>query len=288
MERVGHPLFLIGAMALWWALGKNDVAMLVVLVSTLVLIGAVEQLVPAQPQWRVSSAAQRRLVALYILGAVVSGVLIAGYRAALVPALDGVRNGIGAAIWPGDWPLVVQILLLYLAADFIYYWIHRAIHRSPAFWRLTGHGFHHGFHNLHAINAGTSHPFELVFVVLPLVLLASLFGAPADAVSGAGVLLIVNATLAHANVHMETPGLSWVFTCSNQHRRHHSAVFEDSNTNYACNAILWDRVFGTYSRGPVPQTGIGPTQPGLWRMFLLPFREPEGVDTVVTRTREST
>src|SRR5687767_5600578 len=94
MERVGHPLFLVGAMALWWALGKNDVAMLVVVVSTLVLIGAVEQLVPAQPQWQVSSAAQRRLVALYILGAVVSGVLIAGYRAVLVPALDGVRNGV--------------------------------------------------------------------------------------------------------------------------------------------------------------------------------------------------
>jgi hypothetical protein len=36
----------------------------------------------------------------------------------------------------------------------------------------------------------------------------------------------------------------------------------------------------------VRQTGIGPTQPGLWRMFLLPFREPHDVDTVSTRAQD--
>jgi len=91
--------------------------------------------------------------------------------------------------------------------------------------------------------------------------------------------------LAHANVSMNTPVLAWFMTHSNHYRRHHSQEFNTSNTNYACNAILWDRVFGTYSEASVQQTGIGPVQPTMTEMFLLPFREPEQADTVATRRR---
>ncbi|MEG3190802.1 sterol desaturase family protein [Lysobacter sp. D1-1-M9] len=121
--------------------------------------------------------------------------------------------------------------------------IHRAIHRFGWFWRLSGHGVHHAFHNLHALSVSATHPLETLFLTLPMVLLAGLFGAPAEAVAGAVVLLVVDGTLAHANLRMDTPVVNWLFTSSNQHRRHHSQVFEDSNSNYACNAILWDRLF---------------------------------------------
>lgn len=282
---VGHPLLLAGALGLWWTLGADDGAMLATLASVLSISMLLERLVPAEPAWRQGLGATLRLAGLYLLGLIVSGALIAAYESLLPATLAGVRERIGAAVWPAGWPVLAQALLLYFASDFIYYWIHRAIHRWPLLWRMSGHGFHHGFHNLHAINAGASHPFELVPLALPLVLSAVVSGAPGEAVGAAGILLLSNATLAHANVRMETPLFSALFTCSDQHRRHHSAVFEDSNTNFACNAILWDRVFGTYSRGPVLQTGIGPTQPPLWRMFLLPFAEPEDVDTVATRAR---
>lgn len=284
---VGHPLLLAGALGLWWTLGRSDGATLATLASVLAVSMLLERLVPAEPTWRQGVVATLQLAGLYLLGLVVSGALIAAYESLLPAALAGVRERIGAALWPAGWPLLAQALLLYFASDFIYYWIHRAIHRWPLLWRMSGHGFHHGFQNLHAINAGASHPFELVPIALPLVLLAVVTGAPGEAVGAAGILLLSNATLAHANVRMETPVFSALFTCSDQHRRHHSAVFEDSNTNYACNAILWDRVFGTYSCGPVRQTGIGPTQPGLWRMFMLPFKEPDGVDTVASRARET-
>ncbi len=84
---------------------------------------------------------------------------------------------------------------------------------------------------------------------------------------------------------MNAPLFNLLFTSSDQHRRHHSAIFAESNTNYACNAIVWDRLFGTFSRGPVAQTGIGPSQPGLWQLFLLPLREPADADTVASRPR---
>ncbi len=283
----GHPLLLAGALGLWWVLGANEGAMLATLAAVLAVSMLLERLIPAEPTWRLGLGATLRLAGVYLLSLIVSGGLIAAYESLLPAALAGVRARLGLAVWPADWPLLAQALLLFFASDLFYYWVHRGIHRWPLLWRVSGHGFHHGFQNLHAINVGSNHPFELVLIALPLVLVAAAFGAPAAAVDMAGVLLMTNAMLAHANVRMETPVFSALLTCSDQHRRHHSAVFEDSNTNYACNAILWDRIFGTYSRGPVRQTGIGPTQPGLWRMFMLPFGEPDGVDTVATRARKS-
>jgi sterol desaturase/sphingolipid hydroxylase (fatty acid hydroxylase superfamily) len=260
--------------------------MLASLATALLVSMALERLIPAVPEWRLGIGATLRLAGLYLLGLVISGTIIAGYESVLPAALSDVRARIGTALWPTAWPLLAQALLLYFASDFLYYWTHRAIHRWPLLWRATGHGFHHGFQNLHTINAGVSHPFELVPLALPLVLLAAVFGPPDEALGAAAVLLLTNANLAHANIRMQTPIFNLFFTSSDQHRRHHSAVFEESNTNYACNAILWDRLFGTYSRGEVRQTGIGPTQPSLWQMFLLPFREPNDADTVATRTRE--
>lgn len=281
----GHPLLLATALGTWWTLGADQNAALAALLATMLAAMILERLIPAMPAWRLGVGATLRLAAVYVLGLMVSAALIATYESLLPTALAGVRAHIAQTIRPADWPVPVQALSLYFASDFVYYWIHRSIHRFPWLWRITGHGFHHGFQNMHAINAGANHPFELVFVVLPLVLLASVSGASDQAVGAAGVLLVGNVTLAHANLRMRTPVFSFFFTSADQHRRHHSAVFEESNTNYACNAILWDRLFGTYSRGEVLQTGIGPTQPTLWRMFLLPFREPEDADTIASRSR---
>ena len=51
------------------------------------------------------------------------------------------------------------------------------------------------------------------------------------------------------------------------------------------NMLIWDRLFGTFGQGPVAQTGIGPSQPGLWQLFQLPLREPVDADTVSSRPR---
>jgi len=254
------------------------------LVLSLLLMEILERLVPAVPRWHQNGGEKLRLAIVYIVVLILLGTVVLAYENLLFPAFAGFRDGFGSEIWPANWPIVFELLILYFASDFIYYWIHRAIHSSSILWRISGHGFHHAFHNLHAINVNATHPFEILFLAVPMVLLAAIFGASGEAVVGATVLLAVNATLAHANIRMETPVFNWFFTSSNQHRRHHSVVFEESNTNYACNAIVWDRLFGTYSCGEVQQTGIGPRQPGLWKLVMLPFREPGDADTVSSRS----
>ena len=281
VEKVAHPLILTMAFALWLALDRDEGAVLIALISAIALMEILERIVPAKPRWHQSAGEKLRLVGLYFLLLMVSALVVAVYDGVLLPALQGLIGG--QTFWPQGWPMLIQVLMLYFMADFIYYWIHRAIHRSSLLWRISGHGMHHAFHNLHALNSGATHPLEVLFLALPMIILAAIFGAPVEAIAGAQVLLVTNAVMAHANVSMDTPIFNWFFTNSNQHRRHHSNVFEQSNSNYACNAILWDRLFGTYNRETVEQTGIGPTQPSIRQMMQLPWREPDDADTVAER-----
>lgn len=93
---VGHPLLLAGALGLWWTLGANDGAMLATLASVLVVSMLLERLIPAEPAWRLGPGATLLLAALYLLGLIVSGALIAGYESLLPAALAGVSEQVGA------------------------------------------------------------------------------------------------------------------------------------------------------------------------------------------------
>ena len=283
VEIWAHPSILAAATALWLTMDRSALAFLIALIGVQVVLAVLERWVPAQPHWQQSASDKWSLAGLFLGGLIVFQMITATYAATLAPPLVQARSALGLDLWPTRWPVLAQVWLLYFASDFIYYWIHRAIHASAGFWRLSGHGFHHAFQNMHAINAGASHPLEFLFLALPLVVLGAMFGGPEEAMLGASMLLVVNASLAHANVRMHTPILRWLLTTSAHHQRHHSNVFEDGNTNFSCNAIIWDRLFGTYSEGPVAQTGIGPVEPTFWQKLLLPIREPVYADTAASR-----
>lgn len=283
-ERLAHPLLLGGAYLIWLAMGRGGEAMIVAFIAAFAVLMVLEWRVPAMPEWRLRPGQRAALAGLYVMTFALFAAFTAIYEATFVQPLVAVRGALGLG-WPDGLPVLAQVLLLFFASDFIYYWIHRAIHRWGFLWKASGHGFHHAFQNLHALNVGANHPFELVMLTLPMVLVATVFGAPGEIVAGATLLVSVNAASAHANVRMDAPVFSWVFTSANQHRRHHSSEFAVSNTNFGCNVILWDRLFGTFSKGDVQQTGIGPSEPTLGQKFMLPFREPPYADTVATRAR---
>ena len=282
-QTLTHPLLLLGALGLWWALDKSEIAALAALVASQAVLAFLEATAPAVPHWRQTPKHKLGLAAVYVATLVVFGLVLSLYEWLLAPSLVHARDAWGLALWPTGWPLLAQVVLLFFASEFIYYWIHRAIHASSLFWRLSGHGFHHAYQNLHALNSGATHPLEVLFLALPALLITALFGGTAEAAAGATTLLVVNASIVHANVHTDTPGLRWLVTSSSHHRRHHSSVFEDSNSNYSCNAIIWDRLFGTFSEGAVTQTGIGPHEPTFLQKLLLPLREPVYADTAATR-----
>lgn len=275
-ERLGHPLILLFAFGLWTQLGRNELALLAALSGALALLHLLEALQPERPDWVLSAAGRWRLLGALLLMLVLSSLVNELYSALMRPLLPALVDG--AAL-----PLLLQIAVLFFGADLVYYGVHRGIHRWAWLWRASGHGVHHSFHKLQAAHFALTHPFELLLLALPMLLVAALLGASSQAVAGATLMLVVNAALAHSNLRFATPGLQALLTHNHQHRLHHSQDFDDSNRNFACNAIVWDRLFGTYREGAVAATGIGPRQPGLAEMLKLPFVEPGDVDTVASR-----
>ena len=269
LRAIGQPLLLLIAAGLWMALGGGMEAVSLTIILMLALLFVLERWQTRRRDWRQSPLEKAVLVGAWIVLGIMLGLISEGYGQILYtlplpPEL--------ASAWPHAWPWPMQALLLFLLSDFVYYWIHRAIHTWPWLWRASGHGVHHAFHNLHAVNAGVTHPFELLLLALPIVLVGSLFSISPTVVAAAIVLLGTNSLLVHANLDLGAPGIRWFITTGADHRLHHSMVREQSDRNFACNAILWDRLFGTYQSGEVEQTGTGPRQPRALELLMLPFR----------------
>jgi len=271
LSSIGQPLLLVTALAIWVALGASMEAVSVTIIAMLALFFVLERWQTRRRDWRQSSLEKAALAGAWIVLGVMLGLISEGYGQVLYtlplpPELS--------LVWPWALPWPVQALLLFLVSDFVYYWIHRAIHTWPWLWRASGHGVHHAFHNLHAVNAGVTHPFELLLLALPIVLVGALFSIDPSVVAAAIVLLGTNSLLVHANLDLGAPGIRWIITTGADHRLHHSMIREHSDRNFACNAIVWDRLFGTYQSGEVEQTGTGPRQPGALELLMSPFKPP--------------
>lgn len=270
--------FLIVTVLLVWFYNQNSafVYPLIVLGIQLVL-GLTEHKLPARSDWVPAAKQKFGLVILVFCIFVYSATIAAPiYNETLNPLLSGLREQLGLDIWPTSWPILGQVLMAFFLSELIWYWLHRAEHRWSAVWRISGHGAHHAFKKLNAINFGANHPMEYFVLLIPGAVVELLFGAGL-AVAGAAVLVVTQASIAHSNIKMNSRGIGLLFTTNRFHIHHHSMILEESNTNYGCAAIIWDRIFATFQDEPTLETGIGPTEPSTWKKFLMPVKEPEDI-----------
>ena len=268
-----QPLLMASALFVWWFNKEEPIIYPAIIVAVQIVLGLCEHFFPARTEWRQTAkekAANIGMVFLLYVLLVFVGTLYAQH---LTGPLEALRASLSLDIWPHTWPILVQLLMVFFLGEFVWYWMHRAEHRWSLVWRLSGHGSHHSFKRLEAINFGLNHPLEAFFLVFPSLFIELLFGV-GIAAAGAGVLTTVLASIAHANISLNSRVIGWFFTTNEYHIRHHSIVLDESNTNYGCAAILWDRVFRTWSPGYTKETGVGPTEPSLAEKLMMPWREP--------------
>ncbi len=271
-----QPALLVGALALWLPLRGRPELYLFILVAVQVVLGVLEHFFPARADWVQSPREKLTNLALVTAFTAFAGGVGALYRGALSEPLAELRASLGLDLWPGDSPLATRVLMAFLASELVWYGIHRSEHRFAWLWRVSGHGVHHSFKRLNAINFNANHPLEAFLILIPMSLLTLVLGVGEEA--GAASLLVgVNASLVHSNLKLNAKGIGWLFTTNLYHFRHHSRVFEESNTNYGCATIVWDRLFGTFAEGPTRELGIGPSEPRMWEKLLLPVRQPADV-----------
>jgi sterol desaturase/sphingolipid hydroxylase (fatty acid hydroxylase superfamily) len=246
-------------------LGTFSGLLLVLLIFTIA-----EEIWPARRDWK--QTLRERLGCLGMFAA--SLVAMAIWQEWLYPAILGPSfaplREILAPLWPRALPLVLQTFIAFLFLSFVAYWLHRFQHRIGVLWRGTGHGVHHTYKSLNAINWNANHPFEAISLVLPAALLDAMFDTGSAAEAAAAVAIICTAC-AHMNIRVNIKGIGLIFTSNVHHVHHHSHDYRESNTNYGCASTLWDRVFGTFEHADTAELGDFATEPSLARKLALPI-----------------
>jgi sterol desaturase/sphingolipid hydroxylase (fatty acid hydroxylase superfamily) len=163
----------------------------------------------------------------------------------------------GYGIWPREWPMVVQVAMGLILAEFGLYWAHRLAHEWPLLWRF--HAVHHSVVKLWIINTGRFHFMDSLVSILMGVCLLLAIGAPMEVLVWLSAITAFIGMLTHCNVEMRFGLLSWIFNTPGLHRWHHSRDLREGNKNYGENLMIWDLVFGTFfnPEGRRPPANIG-------------------------------
>jgi len=253
--------------------------------------------------WEAFLPRRRRLVSRWArwpsnLGIVVLNTVILRLTvpvAAVAVAILGEERGWGLlnSLALPQWAKIVASIL---SLDLAIYLQHVMLHAVPALWRL--HRMHHTDLDFDVTTGARFHPIEILLSMgLKLGVVAAL-GAPAVAVLVFEVLLNATSMFNHGNVGLPKPidrALRWIVVTPDMHRVHHSAIPDETNSNFGFNLPWWDRLFGTYCAQPAgghEGMTIGldsfrdPAQLRLDRMLVQPFVGSTGAYPI-NRRRET-
>lgn len=148
-------------------------------------------------------------------------------------------------------PLWISILASVILLDFVIYLQHVMFHAVPLLWRL--HRVHHADLDIDVTTGARFHPIEIVLSMLIKAAVILVLGPPVVAVVIFEVLLNATSMFNHGNVRMPLvldQVLRLLLVTPDMHRVHHSIEEDETNSNFAFNLSVWDRLFGTYRDQP--------------------------------------
>jgi sterol desaturase/sphingolipid hydroxylase (fatty acid hydroxylase superfamily) len=220
---------------------------------------------------------------LVVLDSLVVRLLVPG--AAIAVAVAGEARGwglINALALSGAPAVLLAVVLL----DLSIYFQHVMFHAVPTLWRL--HRVHHSDLEFDLTTGTRFHPIEILLSTLIKMAAVVAIGAPALAVLAFEVLLNAASMFNHANAKLPAGVDRWLrllVVTPDMHRVHHSAIYNETNSNFGFNVPWWDRLFGTYRAQPAAgheamTLGVDafrtPADLRLDHLLLQPFRDTPG------------
>ncbi|MEM6255780.1 MAG: sterol desaturase family protein [Cyanobacteria bacterium P01_D01_bin.156] len=168
------------------------------------------------------------------------------------------------------------VVLSIIALDFIVYLNHVLFHALPGLWRI--HRVHHADLDFDVTTGLRFHPFEILLSMGVKVGSILLLGTPVMAVLIFEVLLNATSMFNHGNIHLPhrvDSRLRHIVVTPSMHRIHHSAITQETNSNFGFNLPWWDYLFGTYRAKPSVDAktmtiGLSEYQKD-WRVAQLPW-----------------
>lgn len=154
-------------------------------------------------------------------------------------------SGVHAGPLPAPWAIAAQVVLFIYLDDFLYYWMHRAMHRPALFKRI--HGRHHRILTPWAITGHYMHPLEYVLTGWLALVGPLLLGA--HVVTIWAWITFRQWEAAEGHCGYDFPWTPTHFLPGNDGARHHDVHHARVRGNYAGFLTWVDRAFGTLSRG---------------------------------------
>lgn len=178
---------------------------------------------------------------------------LVGYNAlsnVAVEAFNDLLSGLGirniVAIEIGTWPTWVQLLTMFVAADFIQWNVHRLLHRVPWLWEF--HKVHHSVKEMGFASHLRFHWMEtVVYKTLQYIPLAMIGFRITDFFMVHIVALLIG-HLNHANLAWNYGPLRWILNNPAMHTWHHAKAAAPGHpygTNFGLSLSIWDYLFGT-------------------------------------------
>ncbi|WFD35798.1 hypothetical protein MCUN1_002663 [Malassezia cuniculi] len=150
-----------------------------------------------------------------------------------------------------SWWLPVQLAVMSITADFIYYWAHRATHEVGSLWYL--HRRHHTTkHPNFLFLSFADEPQEIFDAIAAPAIMYMLYPVSFDTFSIWLVLMLYIESMGHSGLRMYYPAIIAspflrpfkLELIVEDHDLHHREGWQKS-FNYAKQSLLWDTLFGT-------------------------------------------
>lgn len=178
-------------------------------------------------------------------------------------------------------PRWLEAALSVILLDYTLYLWHVLTHRVPLLWRM--HLPHHVDLDMDASTALRFHFAELTVSVVWRAAQVVLVGVSPGALSTWQTLLMLSVLFHHSNVRLPVEferRLNRLIVTPRMHGIHHSAVREETDSNWSSGLTVWDWLHGTL-RQDVPQRAIVigvpayrlPEEVTLRRILKMPFDE---------------
>jgi len=183
-------------------------------------------------------------------------------------------------------PSLFAVVLSFINLDWALYYQHRMLHFFPWLWKF--HRVHHSDVDLDVATGVRFHFAENLFTLAVKGLVILVLGCPPFAVFWFEVFQNASTLFSHSNVKLPEAfdrRLRWLFVTPEMHRVHHSAVPQETNSNFGFVFGWWDQLLKTYR--PQPEAGydkmkVGleifrdPADSALPHLLLQPLMDSEG------------
>lgn len=157
-------------------------------------------------------------------------------------------------------------VVLLLAEDFLYYWLHRFDHEIRFFWAT--HVTHHSSQHLNFSVGFRSSVFQPLYRFIYFIPLAWFGFKPLD------IVFMYSATqiwgiFVHTEMINKMGWLEYILITPSHHRVHHASNAKYLDKNMGMFLVLWDKMFGTFQE-ELPAENYQPIKYGLTKNIEKP------------------